>query len=262
MSEVFSDRQEIMIVENDDHVRMVLGLELGKLYTVREACDGSEALEMIRQRMPDLVVADIMMPEMDGLELCRLIKENDETFHIPVILLTARKSDSHQVEGFTSGADTYVTKPFSYEVLKARIHNLLESRHRMRSIYGNNAAEISRKEKVLSVDDLFLQQAVEAVEAHLEDEAFSTDDFARAMKMSSRSLSRKIRAVVGEPPMIFVRTLRLRKAHELLLARAGTVSEIAWKVGFSESSYFSKCFKEQYGLTASECMEQSNSDRR
>lgn len=251
----------VLIVEDDEDVREVLLEEFEDDYRVLEAENGREALEQVARTSPDLVVTDIMMPEMDGLELCRLLKTGELTSHIPVILLTSRGSVENQLEGLETGADDYVSKPFHMPILAARIRNLLDARRRMRERFAGRELSVEPGEiTVVSADEKLLQRAIGIVEEHMDDSAFSVESFAKAMHMSRSALYLKLKALVGQTPQEFIRTLRLKCAARMLAESTDHVSEIAAAVGWLEPTHFSRAFKNQFGLSPSEyrCREFGN----
>jgi YesN/AraC family two-component response regulator len=225
---------------------------LRRSYTVYEAVNGAEGWEKTRQLQPDLVVSDVMMPVMDGLELCKKIKHDTQTSHIPVILLTARSAAEPKLEGFQVGANDYVTKPFSFEMLQSRIKNLLAQAEAMRKLFQKqlevNPTEIS----ITSVDEQFIRQALEAVEKNISDPDFSVEDLSRALHMSRVALYKKLLALTGKSPLDFIKSIRLKRAAQLLGKSQCTVSEIAYEVGFNNPKYFARTFRKEFGVLPSE----------
>ena len=205
-----------------------------------------------QEAWPDLIVSDIMMPKMDGLELCRALKTDENTSHIPVILLTAKGSEEAQVTGLETGADDYITKPFSSAVLLARVSNLLESRRRLRQRFSRAKILDPREITVTSADERFLQKAMDVLEENMGDYEFDIDAFSRMMPVSQSSLYRKIKALTGQSPSVFIRSIRLKRAAALLEAGKLNVSEAAYQAGFLDMSYFGKCFKDQFQCTPSQ----------
>jgi signal transduction histidine kinase/DNA-binding response OmpR family regulator len=242
----------ILIVEDNEDMRHYIGSILTQEYRLLEAANGRQGLQLAQQNMPDLIVSDIMMPEMDGIELCRSLKNDENTSHIPVIILTAKGSEEAQVEGLEIGADAYVIKPFSQALLKARLVNLLESRRRLQAHFQRDPSIPIHKITSNPVDERFLKRAVDIVEAHLADYDFAMDEFSSSMHMSHSTLYRKIKALTGQSPSVFVRTIRLKHAAELLKTGHYNVSEVAYQVGFLEMTYFSRCFKKQFHCNPSQ----------
>ncbi|MDG2346016.1 MAG: helix-turn-helix domain-containing protein [Opitutae bacterium] len=227
--------------------------ELLARYTILEAENGQLGLEQARQAQPDLVLSDVMMPVMNGVELCRQLKADPETSHLPVILLTARGSQEHQLEGLDSGADDYIPKPFSLPILLARVRNLLAARQQLRERFGQEITAVDPAELTVNpLDEQVLQQAIEAVEAQLDNDEFSVEDLAATLSMSSRTLRYKLKALVDQSPQVFIRTLRLKHAAQRLRTSTDTIAEVAAQVGFLEPTHFSRGFKQQFGMSPSQ----------
>jgi len=221
-------------------------------YQVREARDGAEGIEKALEVIPDLIISDVMMPKRDGYELCRTLKLDEKTSHIPIILLTAKAASENKIEGLDRGADDYLVKPFDPNELLARVRNLIEIRRRLRERF-NVARPLKPGEiAVTSIDDTFLAKVMSAVEQHISDEHFHSDELAAVVGMSGRQLLRKLSALTNQGPAEFIRYVRLHRAMELLQKGAGTVSEIAYVVGFNDPSYFSRCFHKQFGKVPTE----------
>ncbi|MFC1760715.1 response regulator [Planctomycetota bacterium] len=249
-------RPLILVVEDHNDMRHYVSSMLTKDYRLLEAANGKQGLQVARQNMPDLIISDIMMPEMDGIELCRILKNNENSSHIPIILLTAKGSEDEQVEGLETGADDYVIKPFSRAILKASVTNLLESRRRLQSHFQKDPSLQVEKITGNPIDERFLKRALGIVETHLADYEFSIDSFSKHMHMSHSTLYRKIKALTGQSPSVFIRTVRLKHAAKLLKTGHYNVSEVAYQVGFLDMAYFSTCFKTQFQCTPSQFMSQ------
>lgn len=245
-------KKTIIIVEDNEDLRFYLKDNLKAQYHVEEAVNGKEGWEKIKRLDPDLVVSDIMMPLMDGVELARKIKTETLTAHIPVILLTAMGSEEKQLEGLQVGVNDYITKPFTFEILASRIRNLLAQQmllqKRFRTQIEVNPSEIT----VTSVDEKFLQQALELVEKHMDDPEFSVEDLSRDMFMNRVTLYRKIHSLTGKSPLEFIRSIRLKRAARLLDKSGMSVAEIAYEVGFNSPKIFTKFFKEEFKVTPSQ----------
>lgn len=241
----------ILLVEDNEDVRSFVRMELENMYRVVEAKNGREGLRAAEEAVPDLIVSDVMMPEMSGIDFCRRVKTDELTSHIPVVLLTARGSQEHQLEGLETGADDYLIKPFSVPLLKARIHNLLESRRVLRERFARDLSVEPSAITVTSADAQLLQRAIDMVEKHMSDASFSVEQFAAEMHMARNTLLLKLRALVDQSPRDFIRTLRLKRARQLLEQGGGTISEIAFQVGFEEPTHFSRSFKKQFEQTPS-----------
>ena len=191
-----------------------------------------------------------MMPVMNGVELCRQLKADPETSHLPVILLTARGSQEHQLEGLDSGADDYIAKPFSMPILLARLRNLLAARQQLRERFGQESTTVEAAELTTNpFDEKLLNQAMEVVENEMDNLEFGVEDLAAALSMSSRTLRYKLKALVDQSPQTFIRTLRLKHAAQLLRESTDPVSDIAAQVGFLEPTHFSRAFKQQFGVS-------------
>lgn len=243
----------ILLVEDNPDLRAFIRLELEDCYTILEAENGQLGLEVARAESPDLVLSDVMMPVLDGMAMCRQLKEDAAICHIPVILLTARGSEENQLEGLERGADDYISKPFHMPILQARIRNMLESRRLLRERFAREPLSVEPSEvTVTSVDEVFLKRAIEAVEENMSEEAFNVEALAAALHMSRSALYLKLKALVGQNPQAFIRTLRLKRGAQLLRDGAGSISEIAAEVGFLEPTHFSRGFKKQFGMSPSQ----------
>lgn len=251
---VISDRSrkyKVAIVEDNSALRTYLRQVLEEDFVVTEATNGKEALQMIMEDPPDLIVSDVMMPEMDGIRLCKAIKETELIAHLPIILLTARTSRVYELEGLGMGAESYITKPFNAQMLKSRIYAILKNRQHLREYYRKQLFFEPVKENQLSPEEKLVHQAIELVEAHLEDSSFNVQRLAEMLHQSQSSLYRKIKAVTGKSLVEFVRDVRLRKAAEMIRTGDLTITEVAYKVGFSSIKYFRQCFKNLYHMTPS-----------
>lgn len=253
-----------IIVVADDNPDIVNYLQsiLKKEYTVISAYDGHEALRLINKYIPDLIISDIMMPKLSGVELCRILKQHDETSHIPIILLTAKEGTESIIEGYSKGADDYITKPFLSELLITRVNNLIESRKKLKLLFKNfNDPEISIEQKV-SIDQndeyKFLLKVESFILENLENEDPSVPALAHALGYSRTSLYRKIKSLTGMSINQFARSVRIKKAAELLSSSTTmTVSEIAFSLGFTDLKYFRQCFKDQFHILPSDYQRKS-----
>lgn len=244
-------RASILLIEDNEDFRFYLKDNLRMQYDLHEAENGVDGWRKITSLMPDLVVMDVMMPEPNGLELCRRIKRDEKLRHIPVILLTARTSQEQKMEGFEAGADDYVTKPFNFEILQSRIRNLLQQRD-IRSQDGKPRIHVRAADiEVTSLDEKLIQKALQIVESRLSDADFSVEEMAREMGMSRVHLYKKLHSLTGESPIEFIRNIRLQRAAQLLEKSQLTVSEIAYKVGFNNPKYFARYFREKYQVLPS-----------
>ena len=246
----------ILITEDDDEVRGFLERELSLHFKIRTAANGKEALRVLEEEEISLVVSDVMMPEMNGFELCRMIKSQLPFSHIPVILLTALTDERQRIFGITGGADDYIQKPFHTDYVKIKIIHLLQERRKLRERLleklRDNKLLLSEPEKVESIDDAFLRKFAEQIEAVYADPEYNVEKLSETLGLSRGHLHRKIKELTGTSPVEFLRTYRLNKATQLLRQNAYTVSEVAYRTGFSSPAYFSKCFKAVYGVTPTE----------
>lgn len=246
----------ILITEDDDEVRCFLERELSPHFKTRTAANGKDALRVLEEEEISLVVSDVMMPEMNGFELCRMIKSQLPFSHIPVILLTALTDERQRIFGITGGADDYIQKPFHTDYVKIEIIHLLQERQKLRERLleklRDNKLLLSEPEKVESIDDAFLRKFAEQIEAVYADPEYNVEKLSETLGLSRGHLHRKIKELTGTAPVEFLRTYRLNKATQLLRQNAYTVSEVAYRTGFSSPAYFSKCFKAVYGVTPTE----------
>ena len=242
----------VLMVEDNSDMRSYIKDTLGHTYSVLEAEDGKTGLEKARESIPDLILSDMMMPKMDGIELCKRLKCDERTSHIPVIMLTAKGSGKNKIEGLETGADDYIVKPFEAKELLVRIRNLIQLR---KVLHEKFRKEIILKPKdiaVTSTDERFLNKVMSAIEENIDNEKYSVEQLGYNVGMSRSQLLRKLQALTGQSASQFIRNFRLERALELLKKDAGTVSEIAYQVGFGSPAYFVKCFREQYGYPPGE----------
>lgn len=240
-------RPEVLIIDDNSDIRSYLRRALSSTYKVSEAVDGKSGLEMARRIVPDLVISDIMMPVMDGLEFCSQLKQDKAISHIPVILLTARSLDEQRAEGYKHGADAYIAKPFSLELLLSRIDNLIESRKKLSQMFSN-ADENGVYEKLSNeTDKTFVTQLRKIIQENLGNSEFNVERIGDEIGLSRVQLYRKVKALTGHSPVEMLRKARLMRARHLLRTTEKSVSEVAYAVGFSTPSYFSKCYKDEFG---------------
>lgn len=250
----------ILIVEDNEDMRFYLKDNLKAQYQVIEATNGREGWDKIKKQMPDLVVSDIMMPEMNGLELSKKIKKEKETAHIPVILLTAVGNEDKQLEGFQIGINDYITKPFTFEILASRIDNILAQQKLMHKRFQKQI-EVNPKEiAITSVDEQFLEDALAIVEKNMADPDFSVENFSQALFMNRVTLYRKLLTLTGKTPIDFLRTIRLKKAALLLSKSGKSVAEVAYETGFNNPKNFTKQFKEEFNVLPSQYAKLSKGD--
>ena len=245
-----TNRPTILVIDDNNDIRQYEHTLLQDDYIVLEAVDGKEGLEIAKKEVPDLVICDVMMPVMDGLEFTEQLKTGTATSHIPVIMLTAKNLEEHRAEGYEHGADSYITKPFHSKVLLARIENLLKQRKLLKKLFqGSQVAEQEIAESHLEDrDKQFLKQLHAIIQQNLSDSEFSVEDIGKQIGLSRVQLYRKVKAMTGSSVVDLLRKARLAKAKRLLETRSMSVSEVAYDVGFSAPSYFTKCFKEEYGI--------------
>ncbi|MEH2892508.1 substrate-binding domain-containing protein [Segatella copri] len=245
-----TNRPTVLVIDDNTDIRQYERTLLQDEYVVLEAADGKEGLAVALKEVPDLVICDVMMPVMDGLELTERLKTNTATSHIPVIMLTAKNLEEHRAEGYEHGADSYITKPFHSKVLLARIENLLRQRQLLKNLYqGAQEAEKEISESHLEDrDKQFLKQLQAIIQKNLSDSEFGVEDMGQQIGLSRVQLYRKVKAMTGSSVVDLLRKARLVKARRLLETRSMSVSEVAYEVGFSAPSYFTKCFKEEYGM--------------
>ena len=245
-----TNRPTVLVIDDNTDIRQYERTLLQDEYIVLEAADGKEGLSVAIKEVPDLVICDVMMPVMDGLEFTEQLKTNTATSHIPVIMLTAKNLEEHRAEGYEHGADSYITKPFHSKVLLARIENLLRQRQLLKHLYqGSQEAEKEISESHLEDrDKQFLKQLQTIIQQNLSDSEFGVEDMGQQIGLSRVQLYRKVKAMTGSSVVDLLRKARLAKAKRLLETRSMSVSEVAYEVGFSAPSYFTKCFKEEFGM--------------
>ena len=249
----------VLVVEDNADIREYIRSSFTDIYEVITAKDGKEGWELAQVRIPNIIVSDIMMPVMDGIELCKRIKEDMRTSHIPVILLTAKDSLQDKEEGYASGADSYLTKPFSAKLLHSRINNLLETRKKIASLLALADTQPKQESAVSSLNKLdneFLQKITQIIEENLEMEKMDIAFIADKMCMSHSTLYRKIKGLTDMSANEFIRKVKMRKGVELLMSGQYTISEIAYMIGFSSVAYFRQCFKDEYGMSPSDYVKQ------
>ncbi|MEN8202760.1 MAG: two-component regulator propeller domain-containing protein [Bacteroidota bacterium] len=251
---VGEDLFRILVVEDNPDLQKFLYNEMSDTYNVMVAQNGKEGLSISGQNLPDLIISDIMMPEMDGFEFCKRIKEEELTSHIPVILLTAKTTKESQVKGFESGADDYITKPFNPGVLKLKVRNILESRKQLSDKFLRTANYIPENIKISQIDQGFLEKFVKLVEDNIDNSELSGDILAGELGMSKGNLYKKLKTLTGMTVNIYVRTIRLKVAARLLKQGKYNISEVAYSVGFNNPKYFSTCFSEMYSVSPKEYM--------
>ncbi|MEZ4905376.1 MAG: two-component regulator propeller domain-containing protein [Spirosomataceae bacterium] len=241
--------KKLLIVEDNAELRHFLADSFMGQYQVLEATDGAEGLLIAEEELPDLIISDVMMPNMDGITLCQRIKDNLDTSHTPVILLTAKTSDESKIEGSESGADAYLTKPFSLKLLQLTIHNLMEGRRKLKELYAHDALVEAREIGTTKRDKEFIDQIIKIVERHLDNSELEIEDIAREIGMSRSKLYTKIHSLTGQPVGDFVRKLRMKTAAKIMVSDDVSITEVMERVGIQSQSYFTKAFKREFGKT-------------
>ena len=244
----------ILIVEDNIELLDYIGELLQKYFKVAKTINGREALEQIHSIFPDLVISDIMMPEMNGIELCNTIKNDIRTSHIPIILLTALDTVKDRISGFHSGADAYISKPFDDQLIIARINNLLESRKRVRESFTNDNSFWEEKLDHPDLDKQFVLKAIQTVESNIDNYSLTVEMMAEELNMSRTHLHRKLKSITNQSATEFIRYIRLKNAVILMKKGDHKVNEIGYAVGFNSHNYFTKSFKKQFGKSPSEFM--------
>ena len=246
------ERPDILIVEDNEELRAFLVKELGMKFNVGQAGDGQAGIELAQSEIPDLIVSDILMPRTSGIELCKTIKSDIRTCHIPVILLTAKTSINEQIEGIETGADVYITKPFNIQFLCAQINQLIRSRRELYAYFSKEVYMMPNKLAENELDQVFLKKAIDYIVSNITDNSLSVEGLADYLKLSRSNVYRKIKALTGQSIIDFIRLIRLKQAIKLMETNRYTLAEIAYQTGFTSPSYFTKCFKKQYGKPPSE----------
>lgn len=247
-----NERPTILLVEDNKDLRNYIRMQLAEKYYVLESENGLQGLIKAGETIPDLIISDWMMPELSGIELCERLKSDERTSHIPIILLTALATEDGKLKGLETGADDYLAKPFDNRELAIRVHNLIESRRKLRERFSRELYLEPANISVTSTDEKFLQKVLKIIEEHMSDCEFNTEEFSSEIGMSRMQLHRKLKALTGQGPGDFLRVMRLKRAAYLLEQQAGNVSEVAYQVGFNHLSHFTKSFREQFGMNPSD----------
>jgi signal transduction histidine kinase/ligand-binding sensor domain-containing protein/CheY-like chemotaxis protein len=241
------DKASLLIVEDNTDVRQFIRGVLDDDYLIFEAVDGEEGFNKAIEIIPDLIISDVMMPKMDGFEMCEKLKSDERTSHIPVIMLTAKATNKDKITGYSTGADDYIMKPFDEKVLQARVINLIEQRKKLREHFKKEGLFSIDDKELTPIDKIFLQKVIEVVNNHISDTLFGVELFASDLAVSRSLLHKKLVSLIGEPPSELIKRIRLTKAAKLLENKTGNISEIALEVGFNNPAYFSDCFRKQFG---------------
>ena len=270
---VDKEKETILIVEDNRELRFFLRTIFAQYFNVIEAENGRIGLEKSKTYQPDILVSDVMMPEMDGIEMVRALREEMTTSHIPIVLLTAKSTIESKIEGMKLGADDYITKPFSAAYLKARIFNLLEQRKKLQALYcaslipTSSERQTTEQPKQISApalspnDQKFMDKVLETIDRNLDNGDLMVEDIASEVNMSRSVFFKKLKTLTGLSPIEFLKEIRMKRAAQLIETEEYNMAQIAYMVGFNDSHYFSKCFKQQYGITPTEYKEKSKSNR-
>ena len=241
-------KHQVLIVDDDPDVRQYLREILGDEAGIAEAGDGDEGITRAQELVPDLIICDVMMPKRDGNEVCRVLKEDVRTSHIPVILLTARAGTESRIEGLETGADDFLVKPFIAREVRARVRNLIAGREALHQRFTAEHRLTPAVLRLPSREQTFLERVIQCIDTHLADEGYTIQDLSKESGLSRAQLHRKLVSLTGCSARDLLRRIRLERAYDLLLANAGTIAEIAYQVGFADPSHFSRCFRQQYGF--------------
>jgi DNA-binding response OmpR family regulator len=245
-------RQVILIVEDSAPIRTLIATAFADTYHILEAGDGQAGEKIALEQIPDVIITDLMMPVKDGMAMCDALKKDEKTSHIPIVMLTARADKDAMIQGYDTGADAYVIKPFEIEILTAQVRNLIQIRQTLRDKYSQRFFSGAAMLELQDADTEWCNRLRALLENHLSEEDFGIDQLSAAMNLSRRQIQRKCNALFGIPPNEFIRNYRLERAKKFLEARTGTVSEVCYAVGFSSLSYFSRCYKEYFNQLPSE----------
>jgi signal transduction histidine kinase/ligand-binding sensor domain-containing protein/AraC-like DNA-binding protein len=245
---IISEHEEIiLIVEDNTDVRAFIREQLSEEYTILEAANGREGITISQGTIPDLIITDLMMPEIDGYEFTEKIRSDEKTSHIPIIMLTAKAGMDPKIEGLQLGIDAYLTKPFHVKELQTRVKTLIQQRRNLKKQFSKSTYFKPSVIATSSVDQSFLQKAIEMIDNHICEEDFRVEDFAESLSMSISQLNRKLNALVDQPAGTFIRSIRLQRAAELLNQTDKRIAEVCYNVGFNDHAYFSRAFKKQFG---------------
>jgi DNA-binding response OmpR family regulator len=253
-TEINGDANHILIVEDNADMARYITSCLNQQYVVTHALNGQIGLEMAIAKTPDLIVTDVMMPVMDGLEMTKELQSSEATNHIPIVMLTSKAMQEDRMDGITSGADVYLTKPFSKKELQLRIETLISKRQKLQEKYQNGllSETIVSEEPKADKNEIFLRKVVSEIHNELDNGDFNSSSLAINLALSDSQLYRKLKAITNRSTAVFIRKVRLEKAKELLLETEKTISEIAYETGFNDPNWFGKAFKEEFGQAPSE----------
>ncbi|MGB8319149.1 MAG: two-component regulator propeller domain-containing protein [Ignavibacteriaceae bacterium] len=247
------DKTIILVVEDNYDMREYIKESLDSNYIIEEAVNGEQGIRKAIKIIPDLIISDMMMPKMDGNEMTRILKNDEKTSHIPIIILTARSGQENKLEGLQTGADDYLTKPFDIKELQVRIENLTSIRKKLQEKFSRieNKTLKTEEKKLTGIDEKFMFKVMDIIEKHISEEDFNIEDFCSEVGMSRTQLHRKLKALTGKSASLYIRSVKLSKAKRMIEEQKGNISEIAYSVGFSSPAYFTKCFKEEFGYPPS-----------
>jgi YesN/AraC family two-component response regulator len=251
---ITDEKQLILMVDDNEELLNFIVNSLHDQYDVLMAKNGVEGFDMAIEYTPNLIISDIVMPLMNGFDMCYKLKTDQRTSHIPIILLTAHATDESRMEGYGCGADDYISKPFNIVLLHTRINNLIENRIALRKSFKKEDNFLPARKLITSADTNFMEKVLTVIEKNMDDSDFDIEKLSRELGISSRQLLNKLQNLTEYTPVALVRALRLKRAEKLLLQRKATIAEIAYEVGFSDPNYFSKCFTKMYGKTPKEYM--------
>ncbi|RYE20604.1 MAG: response regulator transcription factor, partial [Sphingobacteriaceae bacterium] len=249
-------KQTVLIVDDNDDLRFYLKDNLKTDFNILEAVNGKEGWQKALALHPNLIVSDVNMPEMNGLDLCKKIKTDQRTAHIPLILLTALTQEDDQLIGLNNGANDYISKPFNFEILLSKINGLLQMQESFKKTYQKQREITVQDMEIVSEDEKFLKRVFDCIEANITNYNFSVEELSRQMSLSRVSLYKRMLALTGKTPVDCIRTVRLKRAVQLLEKSKLSIAGIAYEVGFNNPTYFSKVFKDEYGVVPSEYFNQ------
>ena len=250
-------RKKILIVEDNTEFRTFLAGELRTDFDVIEAGDGIQGEEQVLAEYPDLIISDLMMPRRNGIEFCQRMKSDIYTSHIPFILLTAKMSEDSRIESYQAGADSYISKPFNFELLWVRINKLIEQREKWKETFHKTIEITPSSITTTSLDEEFVKKALGYVERNMDNPDYSLEDLSSELGLSKTHLNRKLAAIINMKPLQFIRSVRLKRAAQLLVSSQYNVNEIADMVGFNTLKYFNRYFKEEFGMTPTQYREKN-----
>lgn len=256
------DKETILIIDDNQDIRDYVRSILQDEYRIIEAANGQEGIQQAMKYVPDVIICDVMMPIMDGMECCRHLKSEIQTSHIPVIMLTAFAADEQKIKGYECGADSYLSKPFNARLLTVRLRNLIENRHRLQSFFTDGSNATLQKAPVADIDKGFLEKLYALIDTHLSDPDLSVEELGEQIGLSRVQLYRKTKALCGYAPNELLRIARLKRAASLLAGTEKTIAEITYEVGFSSPSYFTKCYKEYFGENPTEFLKRKNGNQK